>query len=391
MVTQAVILAGGLGTRLQPFTLDNPKPMIPIEGVPFLEHTLNQLKSWGIKEVVLLLGYLPDKIQQYFKNGSKWGIEITYCITPVEYDTGARLYRGKELFKDEFILLYCDNFCPINFEEAYQQFCESGNLIQITAYANKDGYTKNNLLIEDGQVTVYDKKRKAPNLQGVDIGYIFMKKQVLDYLTDENVNFEARVYPQIIEQNKLGGYMTEHRYYSIGSWERIDLTKEFFRPKKVIFLDRDGTLNVRAPKACYIKSPEQFVWLEHAKEAVLELKRKGYQIYLITNQPGIARGMVSWEDIDAIHEKMCRELHDIGAQLDGIYMCPHGWNDGCECRKPKPGMLFQAQKEHSLDLTKCLLIGDDDRDIEAGQAANLEQCILVTDTFSLWDAVQQID
>ncbi|MCR5701983.1 MAG: HAD-IIIA family hydrolase [Lachnospiraceae bacterium] len=386
-LSQAVILAGGLGTRLQPFTLDNPKPMIEIEGVPFLEHLIIQVKSWGIDNIVMLLGYLPEKIEDYFGDGRRFGVNIEYSVTPIEYDTGLRIKNAYELFDDEFILLYCDNYCPIDFRKAYEQFSKSDNMIQLTVYSNKDGYTKSNLLVEDGQVVLYDKKRVASGLQGVDIGYIFLKKQVLSVLSDRNVNFESEVYPKILEKGRLGAYVTEHRYYSIGSWERIELTKEFFKPKKVAFLDRDGTLNVRPPRACYIERKEDFVWLPKAKEAVALLKQKGYKIYLITNQPGIARGNITWDDLNEINNKMLHDLDEINVRLDGIYICPHGWDEGCDCRKPKPGMLYNAQKDHSLNLTQCVLIGDDERDIEAGNAAGLAACYMINERMSLWDIV----
>lgn len=389
-ISQAVILAGGLGTRLMPFTKDNPKPMIPIEGQPFLSYLLCQIGSWGIENVVLLLGYKAEKIEEYFGDGKEFGVKITYCVTPTEYDTGARIRAAQEYLQEEFILLYCDNYCPIDFGKACQLFEEKNNLVQVTAYANKDAYTKNNLTIKDGQVVVYDKKRQMDNLQAVDIGYIFIKKQVLEWMPEGNVNFESTVYPKIIGNGKMGIYLTEHRYYSIGSWERIELTKEFFKPKKVIFLDRDGTLNVRPPKACYVEKEEDFIWLPKAREAVKMLKDKGYTIYIITNQPGLARGNLTWEMLEAVHGKMRKELQEIGVDVDGIYLCPHGWNDGCDCRKPRPGMLYQAQKEHSLDLTKCFLIGDDERDIQAGKAAGLSKNILLAGNYSLWDAACEL-
>lgn len=387
---QAVILAGGLGTRLKPFTDHTPKPMIEINSVPFVSYLIEQVRSWGIKEVLLLLGYKAEKIMSYLGDGTDYGVHITYSVTPIVYDTGARLMSAQTELKDEFLLMYCDNYCPVNYEKAYKQFKDSHHLIQITAYANKDGYTRNNLSVENGLVTVYDKKRIEDNLQAVDIGYAFIRKEVLNDMPDGNVNFEKEVYPKIIEKKRMGVYITEHRYYSIGSWERIELTREFFREKKAVFLDRDGTLNVRPPKACYIEKADEFVWLPKARESIKLLKDNGYLVYLFTNQPGIARGNLTWEILDSIHEKMNEGLAETGTCLDGIYICPHGWDDGCGCRKPKPGLLYQAQKEHSLNLTKCVVVGDDQRDIEAGENADVEKCILVSETYTLWDAVQEL-
>ena len=157
--------------------------------------------------------------------------------------------------------------------------------------------------------------------------------------------------------------------------------------QKYIFLDRDGTLNERAPKACYIEKPEDFIWLPGAKKAVKRLKDAGYFIILISNQAGIARGVMTEEDLQKIHEKMQADLKAEGACIDAIYYCPHGWDDDCSCRKPKPGMLYQAQKDYSFDLTKCVMIGDDERDVETAENAGISG-ILVTENYSLLAAVE---
>lgn len=391
-INQAVILAGGYGTRLKPFTDTNPKPMYPFEDKPFLEYLIEQIKDFGIKNVVLLLGYLPDKIMDYFGDGSKWGVNIQYSVTPVEFETGLRLKEAYSsgLLCEHFLLMYCDNYCPVNFNKLVREYWKNDAHMQLTAYANKDGYTKDNLIIdEDGRILVYDKTRKTENLAGVDIGYAIINRSVMELVSSENENFEKQVYPKLVEEGKLFATVTEHRYYSVGSWERIKLTENFFGGRKVIFLDRDGTLNVRPPKACYIESPDDFVWLPGAREAVKKLKENGYEIVLISNQPGIARGRLTEQALEDIHRKMQNELKEVGANIDHIYYCPHNWDEGCECRKPKPGMLFSAQKDLSIDLTKCWMIGDDERDMHAGGDAGCK-CILVSEQHPLSEAVDFI-
>lgn len=391
-ISQAVILAGGFGTRLKPFTDTNPKPMYPIGGKPFLYYLIMQVKSFGINDLLLLLGYMPKKIMDYFGDGHDFGVHIRYRVTPVEFETGFRLNDAYSLLDDTFLLLYCDNYCPINYERLVGQYFSNNALIQLTVYANLDGYTRSNLIVDkSGLVTTYDKKRIALHLSGVDIGYAIVNKKVVDAVSKENENFEAIVYPKLVEKKKLFATTTEHRYYSIGSWDRIELTKKFFSKQKYIFLDRDGTLNVKPPQACYVETPQQFIWLPGAKEAIKLLKLNNYKIILISNQPGIARGCMTEKDLFSIHQKMQSDLKEIGLVdgIDQIYYCPHNWNDGCSCRKPKPGLLFQAQKNNSLDLTKCYIIGDDDRDMEAGRAAGCK-CIKITDSYSLLDAVEDI-
>ncbi len=389
-IKQAVIFAGGLGERLKPFTETNPKPMYPIQGRPFIEYLVKQIVSFGIEDIIILLGYLPEKVTEYLGDGSSYGVKIHYCITPLEYDTQFRLKAAEADLQDEFLMMYCDNYCPINFERLVKAYEESGAWIQFTAYANLDGYTKNNLKIaEDGQVLVYDKKRTQPDLQGVDIGYAIVSKKVLSLMSDRNENFEAVVYPQLVERGLLYAMVTEHRYYSIGSFARIELTEEFLSGQKYIFLDRDGTLDVRPPKAQYVEKPEDFIWLPGAKEAVKKLKDAGYFIILVSNQAGIAMGRMTDEDVARVNEKMQDDLLAIGACIDAIYYCPHGWDSTCSCRKPKPGMLYQAQKDYSINLPECYLIGDDERDVQTAENADVKG-ILVDENYTLLDAVNDL-
>lgn len=392
-IKQAVILAGGLGTRLRPFTNEHPKPMYRFNNKPFIEYLVEQVKSFGIKNIVILLGYKAQEIQDYLGDGGQYGLKIEYSVTPVEYETGNRLLSVRELLCDRFLLMYCDNYCPIDFDKLVRDAYKNDAAIQITAYTNRDNYTKDNLLIAtDGKVEVYDKKRETLGLKGVDIGYAIIKKETLDLLDSNSgiVNFEKEVYPQCVAQGELFATSVEHRYYSIGSWNRIELTEQFFSESKTIFLDRDGTLNVRPPKACYVESPEEFVWLSGAKEAIQKLKENGYRLILVSNQPGIARGNLSVDTLNAIHDKMQADLRqETGYEIDAMYYCPHNWDEECECRKPKPGMLYEAQKEYSLNLRKCILIGDDERDIQAGKAAGCK-CYQVKDDSSLLDIANKI-
>ena len=389
-INQAVIIAGGLGTRLKPFTETNPKPMYPFEGRPFIEHLVRQIGSFGISDILILLGYLPEKIMEYLGDGSNYGVHIEYDITPVEYETGQRIRAALPKLQSRFLFMYCDNYCPINYEKLLHEYEEHQSWIHLTVYANRDGYTKDNLRIaEDGRLLLYDKKRLSDNLQGVDIGYAIIDKQAVELLPEEPLNFEAYIYPKLIEQQKIYATVCEHRYYSVGSWERINLTKDFFKGKKAVFLDRDGTLNVRPQKACYVEKPEDFHWLNGAKEAIKKLNENDYFVILISNQPGIARGNLTDDMLSLIHKKMEDDLQKMGAKLDAIYYCPHNWDDGCFCRKPNPGMLFQAQRDFSLDLRNCVLVGDDERDIEAATRANVKG-ILVDEQYTILDAVNDI-
>jgi D-glycero-D-manno-heptose 1,7-bisphosphate phosphatase len=211
---------------------------------------------------------------------------------------------------------------------------------------------------------------------------------VIDLIPEGNHNFEKTVIPQLVSRHAIITYPTEHRYYSVGSHERLKLTDKFLERRPAILLDRDGVINKKAPKAEYITKWADWQWLPGSKEAICLLKKNGYQVIIISNQAGIARGLMTETDLREIHNQMQQELESCGAQIDKIYYCPHGWDAGCDCRKPKPGMLLQAQREFHLDLSKTYFIGDDERDETAGKAAGVKTC-LVSDTYTLLDFVNK--
>lgn len=379
-IRQAVILAGGRGERMRPFTDSQPKPMVQINGKPFLEYLIELLKKNGIEEVVILVGYKHEKITEYFGDGLKFGISIKYSIGAVEDETGSRIRNARELLNDEFLLLYCDNYWPLRLERLYQFHKEHGTLGTVTVYANKHKITRNNMSVNDnGLVVTYDKSRISPNLNGVDVGFFILGKRVLDYMPESNFSFETEIIPKLIERRELSGYLTNERYYSIGSPDRLPMTSEYLSDRRVIFLDRDGTINKRPKKADYVKKWSEFKFLPDSLKALKYLREQKYEVYIISNQPGIARGVMSKDDLDDINEKFVDEVEKAGGHINGIYQCLHNWDEGCECRKPMGGMFYDAAFEHNLNLSKASFIGDDERDGIAGRAVGIKTLVIEPD------------
>ena len=153
---------------------------------------------------------------------------------------------------------------------------------------------------------------------------------------------------------------------------------------KAVFLDRDGVINQKAPEHDYIKNWDEFHFLPSVKEAIRRIRENGYLVIVVTNQRGIARGLMTEKDLKEIHRKMCEELQKCGAYIDDIFYCPHDIKDNCTCRKPQPGMLIQAQNKWDIDFAQSYIIGDSDSDIEAGRRVGC-QGILTTD---LMEAVE---
>ena len=378
---QAVILAGGRGARLRPFTDTAPKPMVPFHGRPFLEYLVEMLAAEGIERIVMLLGYLPDAIRGHFGDGRPWGVDIAYSVTPVEDETGRRLKSATGLLEPAFLLLYCDNYWPMDLAALWARREASGAPAQITVYRNADGHTRDNLRVgADGLVSLYDRSRSTAGLAGVDIGFALIDRSLVEGLPDDNLSFEGHLYPRLAKDGQLSAYLTDHRYYSIGSPDRLPATTIFLARHPTVLLDRDGVLNKRMPKTRYVRTWDEWEWLPGALDALQRLHAAGARTIIVTNQSGIARGVMSEDDLAAIHARMMEDAQAAGGAIAAVYHCPHDWNDGCDCRKPKPGMMFTAQRAFDLDLSRVPMVGDEERDCEAGCAAGCPSFMVNAET-----------
>ena len=388
---QAVILAGGLGTRLKPYTDNLPKPMIDINGIPFLSHLFNYLKKNDISRVLLLTGYKSEKIVDFYGDGTSEGIEIEYSFGEVNWKTGKRLKHAEKKLDEQFLLLYCDNYCPIILDDLFAFNNEDANSASVVVYNNLDSCTMNNMLVSDNNLVItYDKSRQSKNLNGVEIGFFVLQKRMIVNLPEGNYPFEKILLPDLIQKKALRAFTTNHKYYSIGSVDRLKYTKRFLSERKVLFLDRDGVINEKAPKAQYVNSWSEFKFLSGSINAIKNFSDNNFEIYIITNQAGIQRGKTSLRSLDKIHENLTKKFSEENIKIHGIYFCPHGWDEGCWCRKPKPGMLFQASYDHCINLTESFMIGDDERDVLAGENANCKKSFLFTSSQSLSDIADKI-
>jgi D-glycero-D-manno-heptose 1,7-bisphosphate phosphatase len=345
--------------------------MIEIHGRPFLAYLVELLRDQGFTDVLLLLGYLAPVVQDYFGDGRQFGVRITYSVTPPEDLTVRRVEAVRNRLDETFLLMYCDNYWPMRFDRMWEQYLSTGAGALITVYSNKDGYSRDSVIVgPDGFVEVFDRERTTPGLKGVEISYAILRRDdVLDLLPAEDVLIEEALYPPLARQRRLVAHVTDHRYYSVGSANRLPLTEAFLARTPAVVLDRDGVLNRRPQPGCYVERVEDVEWLPGALDALRAFKEAGYRVIVASNQAGVARGRLTVERLDAIHRAMRDQARAAGGSIDAIYYCPHDWHAGCDCRKPQPGLLFQAQRDFSLDLTRTWFLGDDERDLQAAHAA----------------------
>lgn len=364
--SQVVILCGGLGTRLRPYTDSMPKPMIPINGEPFLWHLLKQLSSYGIRRFVLLTGYRADDISDYFGDGIKWGWCISYSRGPIEWDTGRRIWEARDLFDSTFFLLYSDNFTCLRPDDVLATHRRLGRPLTLTVVEKTPG----NISIQShGAVGKYDRTRSAAELNYVEIGYMIVEKtQMLGFFEKPDCSF-SDILARMSGDSAIAAFQQQDKYYSISDPDRWKQAEKYLTHKKIILIDRDGVINKKAAPGEYILKWEDFRTVESTMVAMQELARSGYSFIIISNQAGIARKKLTQNQLQKIHQNMLRLFSDLKIPILDIFVCPHHWDDGCQCRKPAPGMFFDASQKHLFRLDQVIFIGDDSRDCEAAYSA----------------------
>lgn len=222
--TQAVILAGGLGTRLRPLTYDIPKPMVPLGDRPFLERQIALLKARGIDEVLLLIGYLGEMIEDHFGDGSKFGMPISYVKEAAPMGTGGALMGAWESLRDDFLILYGDSWLDIDYLKLRRTLLEGPFSAVLVAYDNKEHTdVKNNLALgEDGRVILYQKDGVDPRLSHVEAGVTALRKSALEAMPrDQAFGLEGTLFPGLIKDGRLGSLSTQTRFYDIGTPSRL--------------------------------------------------------------------------------------------------------------------------------------------------------------------------
>lgn len=428
-------MAGGKGTRIASVRSDVPKPMINICGKPILEHQIDNLKACGLTDIILVIGYLGYKIKEYFGDGSKFGVNIEYFVEDHPLGTAGALFKMPQLTED-FLLLCGDVIIDVDFNRFIAFHKEHKAWASLVAHPNGHPYDSSLLVTEiDAPKTVggmpedthrvirwlakEDGRTYYKNRVNAGIELIspeLLKETMKNFVprhpeTPDKIDLDRDVLKPNIPSGKIFAYDTPEYIKDMGTPDRFYETEKDIESGKVharnlknkqkaIFLDRDGTINKMVG---FVTKPEQFKLIEGAAEAIKTINKSGYLAIVVTNQPVIARGDCTFEELQTIHDKMETELGKVGAFVDAIYVCPHHTDKGfegerpeykcnCDCRKPKPGLLLQAAKDFNIDLSESYMIGDSHRDVEAGENAGVMKSVKVDENKEngLLQAIKQI-
>lgn len=417
---KTIIMAGGKGTRISSIAPNIPKPMIPIDGVPVLEREILSLRDQGFTDIILTVSHMAGVIMHHFGNGRKFGVHIDYFVEETPLGNAGALFKIKNQLTEDFLLLNADAVFDVDFNRFVEYHRVKGGLVTLFTHPNShpndsgliiagpDRSVEKWLAKEDDRPEWYKNRVNAGlhvisprvlDLVDVDaeklgtadeetgkIRKIDLDRQLLKPLAGtKNLDGTGRMFcydsPEYVKD--MG---TPERYQSVCKdfKEGIVQAKNLTHKQKAIFLDRDGTINKYVG---FLRDVDEFELLPGVAEAIKKINASGYLCVVVTNQPVIARGEVTFPQLEEIHNKMETLLGQQGAYIDGLYFCPHHPDSGyegevkelkvdCDCRKPKPGMLYRAAEEFNIDLEESWMVGDGENDVKAGLVAGCKSVLI---------------
>ena len=406
-------MAGGRGSRISTLFPDIPKPLIPIDGVPVMERELCSLRDQGFTDIIITVSYLAGEIINYFGNGESRGIHIEYYNEETPQGNAGSLFRLG--LTDDFLLLNADAVFDIDFNRLVAYHKAKGALATLFTHPNSHPYDSGLLIANDDNVVMewLAKEDNRPQWyrNRVNAGIHVINPLALHGIYPKVIGEDeyGRIYKADLDRDILKPLCGTGQMYcydspeyvkDMGTPERYEQVskdyehgvveaKNLRNKQKAIFLDRDGTINKYVG---FLREIDDFELLPGVAEAIRTVNESGYLAIVVTNQPVIARGEVTGEELTEIHNKMETLLGKEGAYLDGIYVCPHHPDSGfpgeipdlkieCDCRKPKPGLLLQAAEEYNIDLSQSWMVGDSAIDVQAGQNAGCQTALIGTENY----------
>jgi len=401
---QVAILAGGRGTRLEAVLGGLPKPMAPIAGKPVIEYQIELAHAHGFDDIVIFAHHKAEVISDYFGDGTRWGVRISYVIEKEPLGTAGSILSSLDRLSDRFMVFYADTLLQLDLGAMYDAHLRQG--ADATLFIHPNDHPHDSDLVEigyNGYVTALHPYPHEPgvyyrNLVNAAL-YVFEKKCLLPLASPlKKCDFGKDILPDLLVRGaRIQGYRARGYIKDMGTPERLahvtsDLEHGIVAKKgsqeatEAVFLDRDGTLNIEVNR---VSRQEQFELIPGIADAIRELNRKGIPVIVITNQPVIARGDCTERELRQIHDKMETLLGEAGAFINDLYYCPHHPDRGfsgerpelkipCDCRKPSPGMLLRAATDWNIDLRNSWFIGDTTTDIRTASNAGVRSVLIST-------------
>jgi D-glycero-D-manno-heptose 1,7-bisphosphate phosphatase len=375
LLKQAVFLVGGLGTRLRHLTQNTPKPLIAVNGAPFLDILIAEAARHGFDDILLLGGYLGQQMMNRYNGKMMRGARLHVLVEPEPLGTGGALRFAQPHLAENFLLANGDTFFDINLRALAAGMPRGGGVMALRKGVEGERFGR--VRISDGVVQSFH--APSEKTQGAINGGIYaLSRDIVARIGDSTVSLEGAVFPLLTRDGLLRGLEFDGYFVDIGIPEDLDraraeLPARLTRP--ALFLDRDGVLNL---EKSYLHKQADFEWMPGAREAIRLANDKGWFTFVVTNQAGVAHGYYEEPDIHALHAFMQEELAAVGAHIDAFEYCPHhpeglqgAYKKHCDRRKPGPGMIRDLMKNWPLDSQRSFLVGDMPHDVAAAESAGI--------------------
>lgn len=382
---------------------DMPKPMIPLAGKPIMEHQVDLARRYGLTEIHVLTGYRAEVLEDYFGDGGRWGVNIAYHREEEPLGTAGAVKELEGTLDETFVVFYGDVLMDVHLPTLMDFHRARGATATIAVHPNDHPFDSD--LVEadgDGRVLAVHNKPHDPNVPRrnlVSAALYVLSPSVFPHIErGRSSDFGRDVFPRLLGAGEtISAYNTRDYIKDVGTVQRLreveaDLVagrpRHFNRGNAIgaVFLDRDGVLNRPVEP---LQTPEQVRPLPGVASAVRRLNRSLRLSVVVTNQPIVAKGFASEEDLEQIHGRMEGLLSEGGAYLDRIYYCPHHPERGhqgersdlkieCDCRKPATGMIERAVSELNIDIRDSFMVGDRTVDVQAGINAGMGTILVRT-------------
>lgn len=381
-IRQAAILVGGLGTRLGAITAATPKPLLPIGGRPFLAWLLRELSRFGVEEAILLTGHLAGRVRDAVDDIARLlpkPMRIIVAEEPYQAGTGGALWHARTHFDDRFLLCNGDSLLSANIArllaDAASDDGESAGRMLLRPVADAARYG----VVETAGDRIVS-FRERPEHHGpalINAGLYALGRGMLDAVAPR-CSLERDVLPHLAEAGRLHCTVGDGYFVDIGVPESLaaadrDLPGALRR--RALFLDRDGVLNVDHG---WVGTRERWDWMPGALDAIRLATDRGWHVFVVTNQSGVARGHYTETDVVALHYWVAEQARAAGGTIDDLRYCPHhpegvlpAYRRVSDWRKPAPGMILDLLRAWEVEPGRAILVGDQPSDMAAADAAGI--------------------
>lgn len=377
MKYDVIILAGGLGTRLRSVVADLPKPMAPVNGRPFLHYILESLDIDMVNSIILSVGYKHEVIKEEFGESYK-EIPVQYAVENEPLGTGGGIKLALSLSATQHVLiLNGDTFFKVDIKGMFEQHSQHNALLTVALKDMKDPYRYGAVETEGFKVTAFKEKDESLQRANINGGVYFVNRSILElFPAQAKSSFESDILEKYVNKAQFEAYISDATFIDIGVPEDFAKAQWLFKSRNewaeyTLFLDRDGVINTPKPDD-YVKDPSEFIFTVGAIDALKVFRSVFKYIFVVTNQQGIHREIMSDIDLEDVHLKMHKELINNDIQyFDGVFYAPYLRSAEHHWRKPARGMIEQALRyKADIDTNKLIMVGDSPGDMALGESVD---------------------